>query len=158
MTMSESVTEINESGLVRGGTGNSGYKVHRALNWDERILSLFEPDAVVSAQYFESLRSKTLLEPEKKLMLAVLEDAISCFQHNALARSGKSKKLFEESEAWILAGDRDWFFSFENICDVLKINPAYVRQGLLRWKERTLRIGTPSSRRGFAAVPIAEAN
>jgi hypothetical protein len=73
----------------------------------------------------------TLLEPEKNLMLAVLEDAISCFQNNVLARSGKSKKLFEESEAWIVAGDRDWFFSFENICDVLKINPAYVRQGLL---------------------------
>lgn len=134
--MSEHVREINESGLVRGETGNSGYKVHRALNSDERILWLFEPDAALSAQYFESHRSKTLSEPEKRLMLAVLEDAISCFQNNVLARSGKSKKLFEESEAWILAGDRDWFFSFENICDVLGINSVYVRQGLLRWKEK----------------------
>jgi hypothetical protein len=153
MTMSEHVREINESGLVRGETGNSGYKVHRALNSDERILWLFEPDAVLSAQYFESLRSKTLSEPEKRLMLAVLEDAISCFQNNVLARSGKSKKLFEESEAWILAGDRDWFFSFENICDVLRINPVYVRQGLLRWKERKLPIATPASHRGFGALP-----
>jgi hypothetical protein len=153
MTMSEHVREINESGLVRGETGNSGYKVHRALNSDERILWLFEPDAVLSAQYFESRRSKTLSQPEKRLMLAVLEDAISCFQNNVLARSGKSKKLFEESEAWILAGDRDWFFSFENICDVLRINPVYVRQGLLRWKERKLPIATPASHRGFGALP-----
>jgi hypothetical protein len=65
---------------------------------------------LVSAQYFENLRSKTLLEPEKRLMLAVLEDAINCFQDNVLAQFGKRKRLFEEAEEWILAGDRDCFF------------------------------------------------
>ena len=93
---------------------------------------------LVSAQYFENLRSKTLLEPEKRLMLAVLEDAINCFQDNVLAQSGKRKRLFEEAEEWILAGERDWFFSFENICEVCGINPEYVSQGLLRWKEKKL--------------------
>ena len=27
----------------------------------------------------------------------------------------------------------DWVFSFENICETLGFNPAYLRQGLLRW-------------------------
>jgi hypothetical protein len=135
-------------------TGSFGYKAHQTFNSDENILSFFEFDALLPMQYFERFRSKTLLEPEKKLMLALLEDAISCFQNNVLARSGKSKKLFEESEAWILAGDRDWFFSFENICDVLGINPVYVRQGLRGWRERKLRMGTPSSHRGFGALPL----
>jgi hypothetical protein len=112
-------------------TESFDHKMHQTFNSGGGILSLFEPDPVVSAQYFESLRRKTLLEPEKMLMLAVLGDAINCFQDNVLARSGKRKKLFEESKAWILAGDRDWFFSFENICEVLGINPAYLRQGLL---------------------------
>src|SRR5258708_20098434 len=71
-------------------------------------------------------------------MLAVLEDGINCFQHNVLAQSGKRKRLFEEAKEWILAGDRDWFFSFENICEVCGINPAYVSQGLLRCKEKKL--------------------
>jgi hypothetical protein len=140
-------------------TESFAYKAHQTLNPDESLLSLFEPDAVVSAQYFEHLRRKTLLDPEKRLMLAVLEDAINCFQYNALLRSGKRKRLFEESEAWILAGDRNWLFSFENICDVLGINPAYVRQGLLRWKERKLRITRPlSSHRRFGALPVPKAN
>jgi hypothetical protein len=119
-------------------TESSRYQVRQTLNSDENIVSLFEPDMLVSAQYFENLRSKTLLEPEKRLMLAVLEDAINCFQHNVLAQSGKRKRLFEEAEEWILAGDRDWFFSFENICEVCGINPEYVSHGLLRWKEKKL--------------------
>jgi hypothetical protein len=135
------------------------YNVHHTFNSDEGILSLFEPDALVSAQYSESLCSKTRSEPEKRLMLAVLKDAINCFQDNVFARGGKRKKLFEESEAWILAGDHGWVFSFENICVVLGINPAYVRQGLLGWKEKTLRmIGKPSSRGGFDALTIAKVN
>jgi hypothetical protein len=140
-------------------TESFDHKVHQTFNSDGGILSLYEPDPVVSAQYFESLRRKTLLEPEKMLMLAVLEDAIKCFQNKVLARNRRREKLFEESEAWILARDRDWFFSFENICEVLEINPAYVRQGLLGWKERTLRmIGRPSSRGGFDALTIAKVN
>jgi len=49
---------------------------------DEKIASLFQPDTLLSAQYFDTLRRKTLLEPEKRLMLAILEDAINCFQDN----------------------------------------------------------------------------
>src|SRR4029450_3292999 len=99
-------------------TESSRYQVPQSFNSAENIVSLFEPNTLVFAQYFENLRSKTLLEPEKRLMLAVLEDAINCFQDNLLAQSGKRKRLFEETEEWILAGDRDWFFSFENICEV----------------------------------------
>jgi hypothetical protein len=54
-----------------------------------------------------------------------------------LAQSGKRKRLFEEAEEWILAGDRDWFFPLR-ICEVCGINPEYVSQGLLRWKEKKL--------------------
>ena len=32
----------------------------------------------------------------------------------------------------------DWPFSFENICEVLGFDPAYLRQGLLRWKRKKL--------------------
>jgi len=119
-------------------TDSFRYQVPQLFNSDENIFWLFEPDALVSAQYFENLRSNTLLEPEKRLMLAVLEDAINCFQDNVLAQRGKRKRLFEEAKEWILAGDQDWFFSFENICEVCRINPEYVRQGLLRWKEKKL--------------------
>ncbi len=117
------------------------------LTPDERIGSLLQPDSLLSAHYFGTLRRKTLLEPEKKLMLAILEAAIHCFQDNLLTQNVRSRRLFEEAEEWIVEADGDWVFSFENICEALGFNPAYVRQGLLRWMENKL----PKHRKGASS-------
>ena len=102
---------------------------------DEKIVSLFQPDTLLSAQYFDTLRRKTLLEPEKRLMLAILEDAINCYQENLFSRRPKNKRLFDETEEWITTPGGDWIFSFDNVCESLGFNPEYARRGLLRWKE-----------------------
>ena len=102
------------------------------LTTDERIGSLFQPSSLLSAEYFETLRRKTILEPEKRLMLAILEDAVDCFQNNVFPQSLKGRRLFQEAEKWVVEVDGDWVFSFENVCETLELNPAYVRQGLLR--------------------------
>lgn len=107
------------------------------LTTDEKIASLFQPDALLSAQYFENLRRKTHFEPEKRLLLALLQDAVNSYRDNLFSRNRKKKRLFAETEQWILAPDGDWVFSFESVCEALGLNPAYVRQGLLRWKERS---------------------
>ena len=116
--------------------GSSLYEARQAFNMDVRIASLFEPDTLLSAQYFGNLRRKTLLEPEKRLMLAILEDAINCYQDNLLAKRGREGRLFTEAEEWILEKGSDWIFSFKSICETLGFNPEYVRQGLLQWKEK----------------------
>jgi len=71
-------------------------------------------------------------------MLAILEDGINCFQENLRAQDVRRSRLFQDAEAWIVELDGDWVFSFENVCEALDINPAYVRQGLLRWRENKL--------------------
>ncbi|TMA58264.1 MAG: hypothetical protein E6J73_17755, partial [Deltaproteobacteria bacterium] len=93
-----------------------------ALTAEEKIASLFQPDMLLSAQYFENLRRRTHFEPEKRLMLALLEDAINCYQDNLISRSGKKKRLFEDTEQWVLRTDGDWIFSFDNVCDALGLN------------------------------------
>src|SRR5712692_5777451 len=105
---------------------------------EERLGFLFQPDVLIPAQYFDTLRSKTGMEPEKRLMLAVLEDAVRCFQDNVSAESDAKKELFAEAEEWFLEEPADRVFSFENSCDALGLNPEYVRRGLLRWKEKAL--------------------
>jgi hypothetical protein len=105
---------------------------------EEKLSFLFHTDVLIPAQYFETLRSKTGMEPEKRLMLAVLEDAVRCFQDNVCAQSDAKKNLFAEAEEWLLDEGEDAAFSFDGICDALDLNPEYVRQGLLRWKEKTL--------------------
>jgi len=105
---------------------------------EERVASLFQPDTLLPAQYHETFKRKSQLEPEKRLMLAVLEDAIACFQKYLFARDTRGRALYRDAEEWILEEDSDWLFSFENICEVLGFSPHYVRQGLIRWKEKKL--------------------
>lgn len=114
-------------------------RAQRGIDAEHKSASVFQPDILLSAQYFENLRRNALLQPEKRLMLSVLEDAINCFQDNAAARNGKRKRLFEEAEDWILQEDADWLFSYESICEHLRISPTYLRLGLLRLRERKLR-------------------
>src|SRR5439155_24094591 len=87
------------------------------LTPDERIGSLLQPDSLLSAHYFGTPRSKTLLEPEKKLMMAILEAAIHCFQDNLLIQNVRSRRLFEEAEEWIGDAAGDWVFAFENFSE-----------------------------------------
>ncbi|MBI4516341.1 MAG: hypothetical protein HY699_11065 [Deltaproteobacteria bacterium] len=104
----------------------------------ERDSRLFQPDVLLPAQFFSTLRRKAPQEPERRLVVAILEDAVDCFHKHLFARDHKARQLFEDSEAWILSDDRDWPFSFANICELLDLNPEYLRRGLLTWKERQL--------------------
>ena len=103
---------------------------------DEKIASLFQPDTLLSAQYFDTLRRQTLLEPEKRLMLAILDDAINCYQDNLFSQRAKNRRLFDEAEEWIVTAGGEWIFSFDHVCESLGFNPEYVRRGLLQWKEK----------------------
>jgi hypothetical protein len=116
------------------------------LSIEDRIASLFfQPDPCLPVRYFQTFR-KIPLEPEIKLMLAVLEDAIMCVQK--YARNGKKRRLFREAEEWLLEEADDWLFSFENICSVLGLDPSYLRHGLLPESEKLL---TESPRRRLEA-------
>jgi len=73
---------------------------------EEALAPLFQPDTVASAEYFEIYQRKAGLEPEKKLMLAVLRDAIGCFQNYLLARDKRRKKWFQEAQEWFNEKER----------------------------------------------------
>jgi hypothetical protein len=119
-------------------TASTYTKDHSVSSADERISFLLQPDTLLSDQYFDNFRRKTYLEPEKQLLLAVLEDGINTFRDNIFAHGEKNKRLFREAEEWITAPDDDEVFSFVMICENLGINAEYVRRGLLRWKQKKL--------------------
>ena len=107
---------------------------------DKMVASLFQPDPVSPAQYLETVCRKTPLEAEQELMLAVLEDAVTCFQGYFAARDKTETRLFREAEDWILQQEKsNWLFSFDNVCETLDLNPGYIREGLLRWRHFRLR-------------------
>ncbi len=73
-----------------------------------------------------------VLEPEKRLMLAVLERAVGDFQTYATAPTGRGRRLFVDADAWFRASARG-VFDFETICQALGFDPASIRDGLRRW-------------------------
>ena len=89
--------------------------------------------------FLENFRRKSYLEPEKKLMLAVLENGVECFQKYALARDRKERLLFQEAEYWVQDTNRNWPFSFAKVCETLGFAPDYLRQGLGQWKAAKLK-------------------
>ncbi len=116
----------------------NGEKMQEKETLDERLPGLFEPDTLLPIQYFEAMRKKHLLEGEKRLILSVLEDAIECFMKCIDASTSKGQRLFRDADEWIAHEDKRWVFSFDNVCDMLDIDPEYMRGGLRRWKEKRL--------------------
>ena len=101
---------------------------------DDRIGSLFQPDTLLAEDYFSNFRRKIPLEPERSLLLAVLEDGVRCFQENLFAISGKRRTLFDEAREWIFSDDDSWFCSFVSICTLMNFDPDYLRRGLRHWE------------------------
>jgi hypothetical protein len=103
-----------------------------AQNLHESILI---PDTVAPYQYVGVFRAKGHLTPEEKLMFAVLNDAIGCLEKYHGSKRRGARALYREARNWILITGEDAIFSFENICEVLKLDPGYVRVGMRRWIE-----------------------
>ena len=96
---------------------------------------LFEPDVMLPVQYFSVLRKRSPQGPEYYLVIAMLQDAIECFQKYHFATDELGRGLFEDAREWITSNDLKWPFSFENVCAILKLDASFLRRGLLRWAE-----------------------
>ncbi len=100
--------------------------------------NLFVPDALTPDQFFDRIRNVIYAQPEKRLLLAVLSDAIHCFQAYFSANKRFQKRLYVEAEMWLFGDDPTWLFSFLNICDLLNLNADYIRKGLTQWRENMI--------------------
>jgi hypothetical protein len=135
---------------------DQGAKMQEKETLDERLPALFEPDTLLPIQYFEAMRRKHLLEGEKRLILSVLEDAIECFMKCMDSATNKGQRLYREADEWIALEDKHWVFSFDNVCDMLDINPEYMRRGLRDWKQRKLEAMQRAAEARAEAVARAE--
>jgi len=112
---------------------------------EEKVMTLFQPDILVGAQFQTTYQRRFHLDPERVLMLAVLQDAVICFQENVAAKCKRKQTMHLEAEEWVLNKDRSYLFAFENICEALGYDANYLRDGLLRWKRMRLEGGSELS-------------
>jgi len=97
---------------------------------EERSLAMIGNDTGAPQRYFDTYRRSEYLEPEKALLLAILEDAIHSYRKFASARNRAAREQFREAEEWLMGGGDGWVFAFDNVCELLGLDPEYVRRGL----------------------------
>jgi hypothetical protein len=91
--------------------------------------SVLQPDILTPAQYFTSSGQT----PYQRLLFAVLEDAICCFQRTLGATKGPRQVLFRETKEWLFDTGGNAFMSCAMICESLGIEPALLRRALSKW-------------------------
>jgi hypothetical protein len=106
---------------------------------------MIEPDVTPPIQFF----GRTLATPEKRLLLAVLEEAVTTHRRHALATDRRGRALLADVEAWFASEDTVWLCGFVAICDALGLEASYVRAGLGLGGRRV-----PSTRRPLYRFPF----
>jgi hypothetical protein len=96
-------------------------------------LDLSDEMVVLPIQLVTPLRLK--MNGVRRLMAAILTDGVESFCKTLGAASKKKQTAAAEASAWIFSDDRSGLFSFLNLCEALDMDPAYVRDGLRRWKD-----------------------
>ena len=102
------------------------------------------PEVLLPVQHADRQFRGARMQPEKRLQLAILADAVSTHAQLATVVTSKARSLFAEVDEWFASDVPAGPFSFVAICDSLGLEPAYIRRGLLRLHTHN---GTPSKRK-----------
>jgi hypothetical protein len=98
---------------------------------DNAFERLVTPEVLTPGQFHEGVhREDGETRAVKRLMLAVLSDAVRCFQAYADARNPAERLRFAEAQAWILDHKAEGPFAFVTICESLGIEPNCMRNGI----------------------------
>jgi len=89
------------------------------------------------------------LAPERRLGLAVLEEALNDLVRFRFARGRRAQGLFRQAQNWVASNDREWPFSFVNLCEAFGLAVEPIRQWALA-PVRPAR-GAPAAQRGDEA-------
>jgi hypothetical protein len=97
-------------------------------------------DVVLPSQFFTPSRgSHAFWHGEQRLLFAVLQDAVACWFRYCEERSLRERRIFAETYNWFWSEEKGWLFAFERICELLDLDPGYIRRGLLRWRAKLTR-------------------
>jgi hypothetical protein len=97
-----------------------------------------QAEGVLPLQFFGNRRDIRSIEPLRRLMVAMLVDAVRVFQTKIEARQPSTRQEFAEVQRWIFSDDETGMFSFKPLCEAMEIDPQTIRNGLVRWKQKKL--------------------
>jgi hypothetical protein len=95
-----------------------------------------QPDVLCVHDYLYVYQGRAAETPERRLMAAVLRDAIDCFIRDCFAPNRHRKRSYREAEEWFFTGDDHGVFSLDNVCGILNLDPGYIRRTIRRYTEQ----------------------
>jgi hypothetical protein len=99
--------------------------------WSGIPEDMLAPEATLPSQFFDIWHHSRSTSPERLLALAVVEQALLDLQKYRFARRRRHQRLYMDAYRWVASDDREWLFSFANLCDGLGLVPDLVRRQLL---------------------------
>jgi hypothetical protein len=88
--------------------------------------------SILHPTQFRDLWNGDHRSPERALAAAVLEGATEDLLKHRYARSRYRQRLYWQAHQWVTSPDREWPFSFTNICESLHLSPDALRARLLQ--------------------------
>jgi hypothetical protein len=107
--------------------------------YDDFLARILEPDVFLPSQFYGANGLSRKLEGEKRLMIAILKDAVECLEKYRGSRSSSGRIHYDNAIEWVEDTNMDWLFSFNNICDLLGFDPNYMREVLLKRENKYIK-------------------
>jgi hypothetical protein len=123
--------------------------------YDDFLAKILEPDIFLPSQFYGTGGLSRQLEGEKRLMIAILKDAVECLDKYRAATNSSGRSHYESALGWVRDKGADWLFSFTNICDFLGFDPDYLREVLLK-RENHYTKALPNEVCSFSALAEQE--
>lgn len=93
--------------------------------------NIFQNVCILPVQCGEARRKKMPSEGERKLLFAVLEDAIRCYLRcRDGSRSARKNPEFREAAEWLGCDEEYGPFAFVSVCEALGIDADRLRVGI----------------------------
>ena len=93
--------------------------------------NIFAGVGILPVQYGESRRRKLPSEGERKLLFAVLEDAIRTYlRHRDSGAEARNNEDYVEAAEWLSSDDECGPFAYVNVCEALGIDADSLRSGI----------------------------
>ena len=109
--------------------------VHKTDQLDDEFSGA---EVLLPVQFHDGRHGATTVEPLRRLMVAILLDAIRCVQTKVDARQPAGRQDCADARSWIFSDDDRAVLSFKAVCDALDIDANAIRKYLVQWEEKRL--------------------
>ena len=92
---------------------------------------LLIPTALRPVQFHDIWSRSRTISPERRLALAVVQQALNDLAGYRFARGWRRQRLYWDAYAWVADDDREWPYSFINLCEAAGLGVEAIRQRVL---------------------------